>query len=85
MVRLPPYHCELNSIEPAWSQVKTHIKKNNKLFTLSHVKELTYKGFKLVDAEKWGKLIDHVSNSLRTNTGKLTDCKKKQWKGLLFV
>ena len=31
VVRLPPYHCELNPIELAWSQVK----KNNKLFTLS--------------------------------------------------
>ena len=26
VVRLPPYHCELNSIEFCWSQVKGHIR-----------------------------------------------------------
>ena len=26
VVHLPPYHCELNPIELAWSQVKTYIK-----------------------------------------------------------
>ena len=41
VVRLPPYHCELNSIELAWSQVKWFIKENNTLFTLSALKELT--------------------------------------------
>ena len=35
VVRLPPYHCELNPIELAWSQVKHYIKNNNKLFTLT--------------------------------------------------
>ena len=42
VVRLLPYHCELNTIELAWSQVKHNIKNNNKLFTLTAVKELTY-------------------------------------------
>ena len=41
VVRLLPYHCELNPIELAWSQIK-HCIKNNKLFTLTAVKELTY-------------------------------------------
>ena len=27
VVHLPPYHCELNPIELAWSQVKRYIKK----------------------------------------------------------
>ena len=48
VVRLPPYHCELNPIELAWSQVKHYIKNNNKLFTLTAVKELTYGGIDLV-------------------------------------
>ena len=29
VVRLPPYHCELNPIELAWSQVKRYIKDNS--------------------------------------------------------
>lgn len=28
-IRLPPYHCHLNPIEPCWGQSKIHFKKNN--------------------------------------------------------
>ena len=45
VVRLPLYHCELNPIELAWSQVKRYIKENNQLFTSTAVKELTYRDF----------------------------------------
>ena len=41
VVRLLPYHCELNPIEFCWSD---HIKVHNKKFTLSGVKNLTYEG-----------------------------------------
>ena len=63
VVRLPPYHCELNPIELAWSQVKRYIKENNRLFTLTAVKELTYGGFEKVRAEEWEKLIKHVESN----------------------
>ena len=56
VVRLPPYHCELNPIELAWAQVKRYIKDNNKQFTLSHVKELTCNGFTKVGPDEWKKL-----------------------------
>ena len=32
VVRLPVAHCELNPIEMAWSQVKGHVKRNNKRY-----------------------------------------------------
>ena len=44
IVRLPPYHCELNPIELACSQVKRYIKEK-KLFTLTAINELIFKGF----------------------------------------
>ena len=44
VVRLPPYHCELNPIEMAWAQVKGYIRVHNTKFTLTHVKE-TFAGF----------------------------------------
>ena len=60
VVHLPPYHCELNPNELAWSQVKRHIKDNNRLFTLSAVKDLTYEGIQKVDSSLWKKLVEHV-------------------------
>ena len=60
VVRLPPYHCKLNPIEFAWSQVKRHNKDNNCLFTLSAVKDLTHEGFQKVDSSLWKKLVEHV-------------------------
>ncbi|XP_065911844.1 uncharacterized protein [Dysidea avara] len=53
VVRLPVAHCELNPIEMAWSQVKGHVKRNNKRFTLTEVKELVYQGFEAVTSERW--------------------------------
>ena len=63
VVRLPPYHCELNPIELAWSQVKRFIKENNQLFTLTAVKELTYRGFDQVGPANWKKLVEHVQQA----------------------
>ena len=50
VVRIPPYHCELNPIELCWSQVKGYIKEHNKEFALTVVKRLTYEGFNKVGA-----------------------------------
>ena len=63
VVRLPPYHCELNPIELALSQVKRFIKENNQLFTLTAVKELTYRGFDQVGPANWKKLVEHVQRA----------------------
>ena len=43
-------------------QVKGHIKEQNKKFTLSVVKDLTYKGFRRVGTKQWRKNESHVRN-----------------------
>ena len=45
VVRLPPYHCELNPIEMAWSQVKQFAKKNNTTFTIPGLQALVHEAF----------------------------------------
>ena len=60
IVCIPPYHCEFNPIELCWSQVKGYIKEHNKKFTLTAVKELTYKGFKKVTPIEWKNNAEHV-------------------------
>ncbi|XP_022180471.1 uncharacterized protein LOC111040765 [Myzus persicae] len=57
---LPPYHCELNPIELAWSVVKHHVKSNNKTFKLPDVKNLLVEGVDKVDATMWKNFISHT-------------------------
>ena len=45
VVCLPPYHCELNPIEMAWSQVKQFAKKNNTTFTIPGLQALVHDTF----------------------------------------
>lgn len=53
VLRLPPYHCELNLIELAWSQIKGYVKKNNKTFKIDDAKALVEEGVKGVTPEIW--------------------------------
>lgn len=60
ILRLPPYHCELNPIELIWSQVKGHVANNNISFKLQEVKQLVTEGLNKVTAENWKSCIQHV-------------------------
>lgn len=40
VLRLPPYHCELNPIELIWAEVKGNVARENRTFKLEHVKGL---------------------------------------------
>ncbi|XP_025191554.1 uncharacterized protein LOC112591831 [Melanaphis sacchari] len=60
ILRLPPYHCELNPIELAWANVKDHVKKNNTSYKLSDVKTLLLEGIERVDENMWKNFIRHT-------------------------
>lgn len=60
VLRLPPYHCELNSIELVWAQVKGYVARHNKTYKLKDVEELLKQGLLEVTAEKWKKCVSHV-------------------------
>lgn len=49
--RQPPYHCELNPIELAWSSIKNHMRMNNMTFKLPDVRNLLREGIERVYTE----------------------------------
>lgn len=62
ILRLPPYHCELNPIEMVWSMVKGYVKSNNNTFKIQDVKLLLEQGVDRVTAEHWTNFIKHVTS-----------------------
>lgn len=62
VLRLPPYHCNLNPIELIWAQVKTEIKKKNSNSdqTLKRIENLTKTAINNVSPENWRKCIRHT-------------------------
>ncbi|KAG8175766.1 hypothetical protein JTE90_029251 [Oedothorax gibbosus] len=62
VIRLPPYHCELNSIEFIWSQVKDYIASNNTTFKEDEVMRLTHEAIDNITPELWTKEVKHVLN-----------------------
>lgn len=62
VLRLPPYHCDLNHIEIIWSQMKGYDASNNKTFKIKEVKELSIEAISSVDRQLWEGCIKHVIN-----------------------
>lgn len=60
ILRLPPYHCELNPIELIWAQVKGFVARKNTTYKMKDVQTLFEEALKEVNAEKWRKCIEHV-------------------------
>lgn len=60
LLRLPPYHCELNPIELVWSDVKRYIAKNNIDFKKDSVKNLISEAYSQVSSEKWNSYVSHT-------------------------
>lgn len=59
ILRLPPYHCELNPIQLAWSVVDSHMKtKNCTSSELDDVRQLINDGVKLVTPEMMTNFVD---------------------------
>lgn len=63
VLRLPPYHCELNPIEMVWSQVKGYVAAQNKTFKLNEVERLCYEAISRVTPENWRNYDSHVQKT----------------------
>ena len=60
IVRLPPYHPDLNPIELIWSQIKSYVARNNKDFNITGVQKLFEESLEHITEERWMKAIRHV-------------------------
>ena len=56
VVRLPPYLCDLNAIEYAWSQVKRYVREHN--VSEEILLKLTIQGLDIVTTQDWGVCCD---------------------------
>ena len=60
LVRLYPYHCDLNPKEMVWSEVKGYVASQNTTFKLSDVGKHVYDAFHVITPEKWRDYISHI-------------------------
>lgn len=60
VVRLPPYHCELNAIEFMWSLAKRRVADKNVGQEANNIVNLTKEAFETITAEDWQKQCEHV-------------------------
>lgn len=60
ILRLPPYHCELNPIELIWAQIKNEVARRNKTFKLNDVQELLQIAISNVLPQTWQNCLRHI-------------------------
>lgn len=59
VVRLPPYHCDLNPIELIWAIVKKRIAQKN-VIGGQNVAKLAEEAFESITPQEWQNCVDHV-------------------------
>lgn len=60
VLRLPPYHCDLNAIEMIWSSMKRNVAENNIGKSDGEMPELITQAFDKITACEWKKHCGHV-------------------------
>jgi hypothetical protein len=74
VLRLPPYHPELNPIEKIWTLVKNWVAARNVSFKAKEVEKLTKERFEAVTVEDWSKICEHVDKIVAGILAKRTLC-----------
>lgn len=60
VLRLPPYHCDLNPIELIWSLLKRRIAEKNVGQEAGNIVNITEEAFSTITREEWKKECEHV-------------------------
>ena len=64
VVRLPPYHCELNPIEQVWAWIKHDVAMKNASFKAADVVNLVNGSISRVTRGLWANYVGHVLNKV---------------------
>ncbi|CAK1597710.1 unnamed protein product [Parnassius mnemosyne] len=62
VLRLPPYHCDLNPVEKIWSLVKRKVADKNVAQDPKEIVKLTVEAFESITAEDWTAQCTHVEH-----------------------
>jgi RPA family protein len=62
VLRLPPYHNDLNPIELLWANIKGDVARNNTTFKLENVQTLTEEAINKISLDTIKSTFDHVKN-----------------------
>lgn len=62
VLKLPPYHCDLNPIEKIWSLVKRRVADKNVAQNTKEIVKLTENAFASITPEDWSKQCKHVEH-----------------------
>ncbi|XP_048250602.1 uncharacterized protein LOC125378706 [Haliotis rufescens] len=60
VLRLPPYHCDLNPIEQIWGDLKNMVARQNKTFKFADVKHIVLKGMGSITDVRGANCGQHV-------------------------
>jgi hypothetical protein len=60
VLRLPPYHPDLNPIELIWENVKQWVASKNTTFKIKDVEQLCRQRFEEIWQEEWENICQHV-------------------------
>jgi len=60
IIRLPPYHCQLNPIESIWGILKNRIAKRNITYKMNDVERISREEIESITSSEWKNTVEHV-------------------------
>lgn len=72
VLRLPPYHCDLNPIELIWSTAKRKVASKNIARSTPEMEQIIKECFDSITPEEWDKMVNHtihIENRYRESDG----------------
>lgn len=64
VIRLPPYHCQYNSIEMVWAFIKSFVEERNHTFKIKDVEKLFTDAVMAVTPDLWSKYAHHTKKTI---------------------